>query len=180
MTCIVGMIDKKTKKVWLGGDALGSNGWSKACIKDPKVFKLGDMLIGSTTTFRFGQVLQYNFKIPERQKHIDDMQYMVSSVVPELRKALKEAGVSEVNNNVETGGVCLIACNGELYQVQSDFSVLRCSRGFDAIGSGKAFAEGALFAVDGRVSAKEAVKVALQTAESCCATVSGPFTILSI
>lgn len=40
MTCIVGYLDKKTKKVTIGGDSAGSSSNRVTIRKDVKVFKM--------------------------------------------------------------------------------------------------------------------------------------------
>ena len=63
MTCIVGCIHNG--KVFLAGDQLGSNGYYKENHeKLTKVFKVGEFLIGYTTSFRMGQILQYSWTPP--------------------------------------------------------------------------------------------------------------------
>lgn len=55
MTCIIGFIDRKKKNVWIGGDSLGSNGYTKGVNKNPKVFHhhlLNNVIMGSTSTYR--------------------------------------------------------------------------------------------------------------------------------
>lgn len=48
MTCIVGYFDKKTKKVTIGGDSAGVSGLHITIRKDPKVFRVGEFIIGCT------------------------------------------------------------------------------------------------------------------------------------
>jgi hypothetical protein len=60
MTCIAGISDKETGITYLGGDSLGSNGYSGAINKQHKVFHLQDTneaIIGYTSSFRMGQLL---------------------------------------------------------------------------------------------------------------------------
>lgn len=45
MTCIVGIKDKESHRVVIGGDSAASVGRSHNLRKDPKVFKNGDFLI---------------------------------------------------------------------------------------------------------------------------------------
>ena len=39
MTCIVGVFDQHNDCCWIGGDSLGSNGYSKSVQSQPKVFR---------------------------------------------------------------------------------------------------------------------------------------------
>ena len=63
MTCVVGLIEDNT--IYLGADSLGSNGHSKSEYRFPKVFQNGDFLIGYTSSFRMGQMLQYELDLSD-------------------------------------------------------------------------------------------------------------------
>jgi len=57
MTCIVGLIDKESKKIYMGGDSAGVANYSLSVRKDPKVFKRYGFIFGFTSSFRMGQLL---------------------------------------------------------------------------------------------------------------------------
>ena len=59
MTCIVGVVDKGI--VHMAGDKLGSNGFTKGISVRPKVFHNGDFLVGYTTSFYMGQLLEFEW-----------------------------------------------------------------------------------------------------------------------
>lgn len=91
MTCIVGFLDKETDTVWIGGDSLGSNGYSKTVFSNSKVFHHylnKNIIIGSTSTYRHIDLLQYSeLLIPELDyyKKIEiDKSYMVKTFIPNL------------------------------------------------------------------------------------------------
>ena len=63
MTCIVGFTDKKNNVTWMGGDSLGSDGYSQAVNLAGKVFHndiLNNVVIGGTSTFRHLDLLKYS------------------------------------------------------------------------------------------------------------------------
>lgn len=64
MTCITAMV--KGDHVWMAGDLMGSNGFTKKIYPDSKVFVNGEFIIGYTSSFRMGQLLQYNWEQPPR------------------------------------------------------------------------------------------------------------------
>ena len=137
MTCIIG-IETKDGKVVIGGDTLGSNGHSSSEINESKVFSHSNMIFGYTSSFRFGQIVEVmldNNKIHTPQTK-DTYKWMIGTFIPMLQSVLKE--------NEASTGVMLVGVNGQLYNVQSDFSVLRNSSGFDSVGSGDTFAIGAV------------------------------------
>lgn len=185
MTCIVGF--RHAQGIIVGGDSAGSDGYVIQRNVRPKVFKNGEFLIGYTTSFRMGQVLEFDLHPPVVPPGEDPLTSMVARFIPEVRKALKESGFAEVENNQETGGVFLVAFRGRLFAVQRDFSVLEAMDGYDACGSGEEYALGALHSVmppgyfPGTASsqtARAAVVRALEAAAHFNPGVRGPFTIL--
>ena len=182
MTCIVGIVDKVNKKVYIGGDAAGSDGFTKSIRTAPKVFKLqnGKFIFGYTSSFRMGQVIQYKFKPPDHLKKLNVVAYMVTLFIDELRKCLKDNGYSKIDNNVERGGTFLVGYKGRLFCIQGDYQVSEVQCGYDACGSGEYHALGSM-----RTTAKlnwnckVKLKNAMEAAQANIVTVQGPFTILS-
>ena len=74
----------------------------------------------------------------------DNYAYLVKRFVPFLRAAFKDAGWLEVENSREEGGQFLVGIRGELFEINSDFSVLKMVDGFNAVGSGEYYALGAM------------------------------------
>ena len=93
MTCIIGLLDGG--KVYLGGDSCGSNGFMYENCNRPKVFKVGEFIIGGTTSFRMLDLLEFSLVIPEGQPfancNID--KFMRTVFVDTVRDCLKK-GVS--------------------------------------------------------------------------------------
>ncbi len=142
----------------------------------PKVFLVGRFLIGCTGGFRLNQVLQHHLAVVPQGDEPDEA-YMVQTFAESVRVCLKVYGVSEVSNNVESGGIFLVGYHGRLYLVDSDFQVNEMQDGFDACGCGAPWALGAMAAlVD--LPPRERIERALQIAEHFSGGVRGPFTIL--
>lgn len=195
MTCIVGLIDKANKKAYMGCDAAGVDSWYREYIYPGiKVFKkhnnIGEMLIGYTTSFRMGQLLQYKFTLPDDTK-ADPMEFLCGPFIDEVLKCFKNNNFALLKDNEAIGGVFLITYRGSLYMIQSNFSVMECFNGYGSVGCGDDFAIGALTALskynysmnrltkDGIFTLnKDKVEIALQTAAQHSAGVSGPFTII--
>lgn len=91
MTCIVGYLDKKTKKVTIGGDSAGSSSNRVTIRKDVKVFKNDDFVIGCTSSFRMIQLLRFSFKPPEI-KLKDIYEYMCTDFINVVRNCFKDGG----------------------------------------------------------------------------------------
>ena len=172
MTCIVGI--EFDGKVFMGGDSAGVAGWAMAIQAGPKVFHKGDFLIGFTSSFRMGQLLQYHLAVREQGKKETNRAYMILAFAEAVRELMKGHGYAKIENNKEEGGLFLVGYRGELYKVQYDWAVLRRVDGFNAVGCGEDYALGALRVLD-RTKPKEALEAALDAAAHFSAGVSGPF-----
>jgi ATP-dependent protease HslVU (ClpYQ) peptidase subunit len=174
VTCIVGIAEEG--KVYLGGDSAGVSGLDINVRKDRKVFNNGEFVMGFTSSFRMGQILQYDF-VPPKVDEDDVMRYMVKKFIPEVRKCLKDAGYTTVSNNVETGGTFLVGVRGRLFEIHSDFQVGETVIGFSACGCGESYALGSLYTSTG--SPEERLEEALEAATQFSAGVCGPFYFVS-
>lgn len=187
MTCIVGLIckiptmDGPRKRIWMGSDSMGSNGRCSLTIKNPKIFYIKDMLIGYTTSFRMGQLIECKLKLPKATKEEKDnpYKYMIGSFSDAVRKVLKDNGFSNINNNVETGGTFLVGYKGRLFEVQNDFSILELTTGYASVGCGQNYSLGSMYSSfeANKIQPREVVHVALQAAAEHCSLVKGPFHI---
>lgn len=178
MTCIVGL--EHEDSVYIGGDSVGIDSrYDLSIVSEPKVFKVEDFLVGYTTSFRMGQLLQYNLSVEPQRPNTRDLDYLVSAVIPAFRVVLKDGGFLKIEHNVETSGLFLIGYKGLLYRTQSDFSVLRHRNGLDAVGCGAAYAIGALAALDEEEPKKRIVR-ALKVAGLFSAGVRGPYYVESL
>ena len=143
MTTIIGI--KKDNSVWIGADSIASNGHDKFTVANPKVFKKDNMLIGYTTSFRIGQLLQYSVNTPTDDYGVSAHEYMVTRYIPEVIKCFEENKcLSTDDNNVSVGGDFLVGYRGELFTVQSDFSVNQWLSNFAVVGHGTEYALGAM------------------------------------
>lgn len=177
MTCIVGLVDRKT--VYIGADSASVAGWTRRVTRLPKVFRRGPFLIGYTTSFRMGQLLEHSLAVPPQGPERDDMRYMVTVFAEHVRALLKERGVAKIEANAESGGQFLVGYRARLYSVQTDFQVNEMSDGFDAVGSGAEYALGALSALRG-TSPVLRLKRALEISSHFNMGVSPPFFVKSL
>ncbi len=174
MTCIVAT--KSNGKVYMGGDAASYGNLTIRKSEHPKVFKNGPYLMGYTSSFRMGQILQYKLDLPLPDG--DLMRFMCTDFIDAVRKALKDGGYTTVNNNNETGGNFLVGVSGELFEVDDDFQISLKSDPFNAVGCGEEYALGVLYSLYNTLPAKELLIKALETAEYFSAGVTAPFTII--
>lgn len=121
MTCIVGYVKNNT--VFMGCDSLGSNGHFKEVRKDTKMFKLNQFLIGYTSSYRMGQLLQYKLKLPKHPIGMSVDRYMRTLFIDTTIRCLTENGYTKVNGNRLSGGSFLVGYKGKLFCIDSDFQV---------------------------------------------------------
>lgn len=178
MTCIVGYLDKKTKKVTIGGDSAGVAGLDITIRKDEKVFKVGDFIIGCTSSFRMIQLLRFSFKPPEiKSKNI--YEYMCTDFINAVRECFKNGGyLQKYSDGDEKGGTFLVAYKNRLFRIENDFQVAESLNGIDAVGCGAYYALGSLHILSRQnLTPKEKVLKSLETAAFFSAGVSKPFVI---
>jgi ATP-dependent protease HslVU (ClpYQ) peptidase subunit len=163
----------------MGGDSAGVSGLDITVRTDTKVFHNGNMLIGFTNSFRMGQLLHYRLKPPVRDEGTGVFRYMVVDFVDAVRACLKDGGYAQKTNEVESGGTFLVAYEGRLFTVQSDYQVGEATHGFHAVGCGADYALGSL-ASSGHLPGEERVRQALTCAELFSGGVRAPFVVQSL
>lgn len=178
MTCIVGYRDKG--RVYIGGDNRASD--TSMYIeqrRDLKVFKLKNMLIGCTTSYRMIQILQYSFTPPEHKKKDSDMKYLVDSFIPKIIKTYKK--LTYMLDGDKEGGNFLLGYNNKLYNVYDNFQVAEPELPYTACGCGQPYALGAMHILDTlKITPEEKITRAIQAAELHNAGVGSPIQIMSI
>ncbi len=153
MTLIVGL--RFEGGVLLAGDSCGSDGYNAELRTRPKVFALSKRVaVGYTTSFRMGQILEYELKLPTLPASGDELTWAVTKLVPAIRKAFAAGGWEQKKDERVTGGVFLLAVRERLFCVESDYQVAEVAAGYHACGSGEQYALGALFSNDGYSSAR--------------------------
>lgn len=172
MTCIIGISHKG--KVFMGGD-----GYDMMHLKKhKKVFKRDKFLIGFTTSFRMGDLLQYSLNV-EDQKDEDDREYMCTKFIDAVRKCFKNGGFAKKENDVEEAGNFLVGYKGNLYEIHDDYQVGENFVPYAAIGSGYAVALGHLYATQHCKNQEKRILQALEASEHFCIGVRRPFYVLS-
>ena len=180
MTCVVGLASDG--EVWLGCDSAAGDANNSLQHVRGKLVRLAlgqssaTVLLGYTTSFRMGQLLQHHVALPALTWRTDPEQYVIRQIVPVVRAAFRDGGWAKKDNEREQGGTFIVACKGRLFGVWDDFSVIEPTSGYEAIGSGRYEALGALYATEG-MAARERVETALRAAEHFNGTVRGPFVV---
>ena len=180
MTCIVGFTNGKN--VYLGADSQGTAGLNYVIRADEKVFSNGAFIFGFTGSFRMGQLLRYKLEIPEqKQSEEDDFRFLVTEFIDAVKSCMKDNDLARIEDHVMSGeGAFLIGYRGNLYSVEADFQVGKSVKPFDAVGCGRDFALGHMYAShDLNISPIQKIKQSLLAAQAFSAGVREPFVIVN-
>jgi ATP-dependent protease HslVU (ClpYQ) peptidase subunit len=178
MTAVVGIVHDNA--VWIGGDSAvtDSEDTSLVVCSNPKVFRVGSLVLGVAGARRASRILQYGWTPPKHTRGVRLDRYVAVVVADAIRRALLDHGHSEKLNNQERATfAALIGYRGHLFGMDEEFSVDESAHGFDAVGSGGRVALGVLYATTGQAPRRRIV-AALRASEQFDAAVRGPFTIL--
>jgi len=179
MTCIVGLVENN--KVWIGGDSAGVGGLDIETRVQPKVFVNDKFIMGYTTSFRMGQLLEHSLTPPKYYTEYNLMKYMVTDFIDAIRKCLKEGGFAKKENEVESGGCFLVGFKDKLFTIEGDYQVAEVTRAYASVGCGEDYAKGSMYeSISLDRTPEEKIISALECAQEHSAGVREPFTILSI
>ena len=124
-----------------------------------KAVERGSYIISGAGDYRALQVVLHGWTPPlvTVKAKANLYEFMINKVVPSLKTTFAEAGV-DVNKSSNDSDdkfelSLLIAINGTIFEVDSDFAVGMNSTGFYGIGSGGDYAVGALHAGAGTLDA---------------------------
>lgn len=178
MTCIVGYKDKSG--VYIGGDTMGSNNSIGNIRKDVKVFQRQSFLIGFTSSYRMGQLLQWSLDVEKQKSKQSDFEYMCTTFIEAVRKCFREGGYLETDKGVDSGGHFIVGYKNKLYEVQEDYQVSINTEPYCACGSGMFYAYGSLHSqvhLTKETDPKKIIRNAINTAIYFNPFVGGKITI---
>lgn len=159
----------------MGADSCVSTGWTARTLRQPKVFRNGDFLIGYAGSVRMLNVLRYQVQIGSQDAAQTDDEYVMCSFIEAVREQCKDLGVSTIEDNQEQSvGSFLVAYRQKLYDVAPDFSVCSYADDLYACGSGSDIALGAMAALQDMEPVAR-IRRALGIAERYGYGVAGPF-----
>lgn len=182
MTCIVGL--ERGGVVYMAGDSASVGGLDIAISAHPKVFLNGPMLMGYTTSWRMGQLLQYAVQIPDHPPWLSDMKYLVVDFIDAVRECFEEKGYLRSRDGEEVrGGTFLLGYRGKLYYVSDDFQVSPYTCGYASCGCGDTIALGVLYELTTnhpKLKPETVLERALDAAVTHSAGVARPYTMLKL
>jgi ATP-dependent protease HslVU (ClpYQ) peptidase subunit len=162
---------------YIACDSLGSDGYTGQQYANPKVFAKGGMLIGYTSSYRMGQLLQYGLTLPEHKPGQNLDEYMHVDFVESVRSLLRDNGYLKIDYNVESGGTFMVITSGRLYVMTRDLALMEGADTFNAVGSGEHYARAVLQTLSNEVlidiSPREALETAISVASKYVVSVGG-------
>ena len=113
-----------------------------------KITKRGKFIIAGSGLTQPCDIVQHIWRPPSPPPHAykDLYHYMIESVVPSIRVALTVNGYQPDKDNDEQDFIFLIALKGIIFELDDTLSVLMRDDGIYGVGSGSAYAIGALHA----------------------------------
>ena len=126
----------------------------------PKITEVGDYVLAGAGVSRYCDIILYGWQ-PPKYDNSNPYVFMVSKFVPEMRKMHDETGYSLKD---EDSFEFLVGLKNNLYYIGDDYSVLLTKTNMYGIGSGAAYALGALSAgADIQTAMKIATKYDINT-----------------
>lgn len=180
VTCIAGVAE--AGKVWIGGDSRCTEGTRAYQIVEPKVFRKGEMIFGCCGAARYGEIMKYAFDLPEHPKGMSVEKYLHTLFVAEVRGILAEQGFMKSENEVVevSNGSAIFGYRGHLWWLDDDLGIGRAHDNFNAIGTGDAYALGALSVLPKTMRPAHRVRTALEVAARHDMACGAPFKVLSL
>jgi ATP-dependent protease HslVU (ClpYQ) peptidase subunit len=170
MTAIIAIA--RGNKVYMGADSFISTDHFGMVSSNPKIVKNNGVLLGLSGSCRFNDLIITHKKLPNRATNMSVYKYLVTKIVPLLKKAMNTA---EENGEHDIG--MLVGIGGSLFMIFSDFQVSEPADRYGAVGSGYLPAYGVLHATENIIDPKQRILLALEAAEKHVPSVCGPFTL---
>jgi ATP-dependent protease HslVU (ClpYQ) peptidase subunit len=162
LTTIVAYISKEENRVYMASDSVGANNIYREYRKDPKILAIPDenpvMLIGFAGSPTVIQAIQMaNIAPPPDSKWGTMLGFIMGIIHPQLEPLFD-------TNDFDFE--CLIAFDGKIFGIQNNFALSELVNNYNAIGTGRDYALGAMFACDKNpvLSAKDKVTLAIDAA----------------
>lgn len=177
MSCIVGI--KHKRKIYMGADSCVTEGDKVLTLKDPKIFKRGEFLIGFCGDLRAGQLLKHT-KISKDINSIDKF-------VEFMKDLFKKEGIIRKGKDIDEPALLMdaefiVAHKGRMYVIGADLSIVEDGKNdYCAIGSGSSFALGSLYATrNTKIIPRKRLLNALKCSAYFDPGVSAPFRVYSV
>lgn len=164
MTTIIGITHKDG--VLMAADRAAFLGTQRETLTEPKIIRFNNVLIGVAGTLLVFQRVKANIINPPSYRGVNHVYKDIAEVSRNIATTMKTAPQHEQNAEF------LVAIDGKLYTVLSDGTYLEAQRGYAAIGSGAAYALGALRVYGGDGDVKWSLTASQMRAEKALETAS--------
>ena len=165
---------------------MGSDDYNYQIQTEPKVFKKGEMIFGSTGDMRAPQLLRYALSIPRHSGNVSDMSYLTTTFTDAVIECFKARGYAKINNSVVESGSYLhylLGYRSKLYKMESNFQTCVSVLNYEAVGCGGDYAKGAMYALlkgKGAVAPKVVLTKALEASAAHSCFVKPPWNFVSL
>ena len=174
MTAIVG-IQLKNAAVLAADSRITSDDKPYTAKGIRKVITKGEYIYAFAGDDQAASIAEYLWVPPKVSRTMDADKFMMSKVLPSLRKAMIDNGYEPEAADKDAGFDALIAFNGIIYEISHYYSFSRDDGGFYAIGGGGNLALGAVAMVAPKTikDAEEVAIKAIQISANYNTTVGG-------
>lgn len=179
MTCVIGYVSDNGD-IFMGSDSMAVSLTDWMILREPKIFIKNDMIFGTASSLRFGQILKYSFNAPLHLENISTNEYICHDVMIELNKTFEKVSYKKDDKGDDEDWTFLLGYQGRLYTVQSNLQIVEDVNRYATIGCGGDFAKGALYVMDQLNKTPENKITKALEAASQFSMVKEPFHILKL
>lgn len=181
MTIIAACVDQDGN-AWMGSDCISLHRDCDVKINSrSKVFRLGEILIGTSGTTRCGQIAEHLIIPGAIPEDCDLLQWLPVNFIPILRTAMKEhGGEFSKNGTFEMDLRLLIGLRGLLFEIDTGYGVLCHRSSFATIGCADKEAQAAMLTalkINPDMHARMVVLYGLEAAAELEINIRPPFEI---
>jgi ATP-dependent protease HslVU (ClpYQ) peptidase subunit len=159
--------------VWLAADSAISEDGAIDLACSGKLIKRAGYGVATVGYARAADVLQHYLDLPGPVSDEHVMSWAVTSLVPALQTLAEDHEPWKGRDDDDDGWSLIVAACGVVLTVGADYAVHRSQRGYQAIGTGAAFALGSLHATH-PLDARNRCVSAVKAAATWCTTVREP------
>lgn len=171
MTVIVGIADKG--KVYIGGDRGHSDSHTLVSSSQPKIFEVGQYIIGYAGNTGIGQAIVHNFPFPA-VKSSNIYKHMTTVFIPQLRSFIIDNNIKLPESDDDNAGF-IVGVKGKIYEI--DLSDYQCVEYTEvAIGTGSSYAYGSIY--NNNNNPEERIRRGIEAAIHYSPSCSSPIDIL--
>ena len=178
MTAIVGII--QDGEVWIGGDGVTAFGYYVMPSRQPKVFRVGEALVGVSGSPRVGQLLRLAVETAPCPPDADPYKWLCLDFSTALRTVVNEHGAMKTEEGADDiKSHALIGIRGRLFYMDGLFAIYESSRGYEACGGGSEVVMGSLITSHHMVGVtpEQRIRWALEACFEVMPSIGPPYTI---